>query len=123
MIYEFQVKNYNCTIFVDTNVIIECYRIGAWRALTGGHEVETVEECIMETQTGKHHQQINETELRTSLASVHSVEVQDRAHFDLKFKRYNLSWMRVNKHFGHTYKIDLIVGCYVGQTKQVCTAE
>ena len=74
---------YNCTIFVDTNVIIECYRVGAWRALTGGHEVETVEECILETQTGQHHQQINEKELRTSLAAVHSVEVQERAQFDL----------------------------------------
>jgi hypothetical protein len=39
-------------VLVDTNVILECWRINAWRALTGGYGVETVEDCVIETQTG-----------------------------------------------------------------------
>jgi hypothetical protein len=37
---------------VDTNVVIESHRVAAWRALTGGYRVETVEECVAETQIG-----------------------------------------------------------------------
>ncbi len=40
------------TVLVDTNVILEAHRTGTWRALTGGYRVETVEECVTETQTG-----------------------------------------------------------------------
>jgi hypothetical protein len=39
-------------LLVDTNVILECWRIGAWGALSGGYLVETVEDCVIETQTG-----------------------------------------------------------------------
>jgi hypothetical protein len=39
-------------VLVDTNAILECYRVGSWRALSGGYAVETVEDCIVETQTG-----------------------------------------------------------------------
>ena len=39
-------------VLVDTNVILECWRVGAWRALAGGYGVETVEDCVTETQTG-----------------------------------------------------------------------
>ena len=39
-------------VLVDTNVILECWRVGAWRALTSGYRVETVEDCVIETQTG-----------------------------------------------------------------------
>lgn len=39
-------------VLVDTNVILESYRVESWRALAGGYRVETVEECVMETQTG-----------------------------------------------------------------------
>ena len=35
-------------VLVDTNVILECWRINAWRALTGGYGVETVEDCVTE---------------------------------------------------------------------------
>ena len=38
------------TVFVDTNVILECHRVGSWRALTGGYRVETVDECVDETE-------------------------------------------------------------------------
>ena len=40
------------TVLVDTNVILEAHRAGAWRALASGYPVETVEECVTETQTG-----------------------------------------------------------------------
>jgi hypothetical protein len=39
-------------VLVDTNVILESWRIGAWNALAGGYGVETVEDCVIETQTG-----------------------------------------------------------------------
>jgi hypothetical protein len=39
-------------VLVDTNVILECWRINAWRALAGGYREETVEDCVIETQTG-----------------------------------------------------------------------
>ena len=40
------------TVPVDTDVILEAHRTGTWRALTGGYAVETVEDCVTETQTG-----------------------------------------------------------------------
>ena len=40
------------TVLVDTNVILEAHRTGSWGALTGGYAVETVEDCVTETQTG-----------------------------------------------------------------------
>lgn len=64
-------------VLVDTNAILESFRVGGWRALAGGYGVETVEECMTETQTGyqrrQPEQQINGAELRASLVSVHSV--------------------------------------------------
>jgi hypothetical protein len=64
-------------VLVDTNVIIECWRVGSWRALTGGYAVETVEDCVTETQTGyqrrRREQQIDPGELRRSLARIHAV--------------------------------------------------
>lgn len=64
-------------VLIDTNAILECWRVGAWRALAGGYRVETVEECVIETQTGyqrrRPEQQIPISELRPSLAVVHQV--------------------------------------------------
>lgn len=64
-------------VFADTNIILECWRTGSWRALTGGYAVETVEECVTETQTGyqrrRPEQKIDETELRARLKAVHRV--------------------------------------------------
>lgn len=60
-------------VLVDTNVILECWRIGAWRALTGAYTVETVEDCVTETQTGfqrrRAEQQVDAAVLRASLAA------------------------------------------------------
>src|SRR3954451_589168 len=64
-------------VLLDTNAILESFRVGAWRALAGGYSVETVEECVTGTQTGyqrrQPEQQVNAAELRASLASVHTV--------------------------------------------------
>src|SRR6185436_5227430 len=64
-------------VLVDTNVMIECWRIGAWRALSNGYAVETVEDCVVETQTGfqrrRAAQQIDNKELRSSLKAIHNV--------------------------------------------------
>src|SRR5216683_22658 len=70
-------------VLVDTNVILECWRVGAWRALAGGYAVETVEDCVIETQTGfqrrRPEQRIDETELRRSMAQVRQVGPADLA--------------------------------------------
>lgn len=70
-------------VLVDTNVILECWRAGAWRALAGGYRVETVEDCVIETQTGFQRrtieQQIDNAALRASLAAVQQVGDAERA--------------------------------------------
>ena len=70
-------------VLVDTNVILECWRLGAWRALTGGYGVETVEDCVIETQTGfqrrRRQQRIDQAALQASLAAVHKVAHAQRA--------------------------------------------
>ena len=71
------------TVLVDTNVILECWRIGAWRALSKGYTIETVEDCVVETQTGfqrrRAAQQIDNQALRASLAVVHDVTDKETA--------------------------------------------
>src|SRR5262249_49195611 len=58
-------------------------RIGAWKALIGGYAVETVEDCVIETQTGyqrrRAEQQIDRAALVASLAAVHKVGDVERA--------------------------------------------
>lgn len=70
-------------VFVDTNAILESFRVDAWRALSGGYDLETVEDCIIETQTGfqrrSSEMQIDEAKLRASLKAVHSVIDRERA--------------------------------------------
>jgi hypothetical protein len=70
-------------VLVDTNVILECWRINAWRALAGGYGVETVEDCVIETQTGfqrrRPEQQIDRAALVGSLKAVRKVGDKERA--------------------------------------------
>ena len=71
------------TVLVDTNIILETHRTGSWRALAGGYAVETVEDCVSETQAGLQRRraelQIDEGELRYSLKAVHAVGNRERA--------------------------------------------
>ena len=75
-------------VLVDTNIILECYRVGSWRALAGGYSVETVEECVEETQAGcqrrEPERRIDEVELRDSFAAVHSVGTTERAELAIR---------------------------------------
>ena len=77
-------------VLIDTNVILECYRAGSWPALAGGYRVETVEDCMAETQTGFQRRQperrIDEGKLRELLAEVHSVGDQERAELLVRAK-------------------------------------
>jgi hypothetical protein len=70
-------------VLVDTNVILECWRTNAWRALASGYQVETVEDCVIETQTGyqkrRAEQQIEQATLQKSLAAVHKVSDAEKA--------------------------------------------
>ncbi|MCO4053205.1 MAG: hypothetical protein HEQ16_03925 [Bosea sp.] len=70
-------------VLVDTNAMLESFRVGSWRALSGGYAVETVEDCIIETQTGYQRRspemQIDAAELRASLKAIHPVIDAQRA--------------------------------------------
>lgn len=70
-------------VLVDTNVIIECWRVSAWKALTGGYAVETVGTCFVETQTGfqrrRPEEQIDSQVLTATFKAVHPVEDADFA--------------------------------------------
>jgi hypothetical protein len=70
-------------VLVDTNVIVECWRVSAWKALTSRYGVETVEMCEIETQTGlqkrRKEQQIDLAELRATLKAIHAVSNAERA--------------------------------------------
>lgn len=76
-ICEGAVARHTGPVLVDTNAILECFRVSAWRALASGYGVETVEDCMTETQTGyqrrRPEQQINAPDLRKSLVAVHQV--------------------------------------------------
>ena len=71
------------TVLVDTNIILETHRTGSWRALSGGYPVETVEDCVAETQAGSQRRraelQIHDGELRNSLNAVHPVGIREHA--------------------------------------------
>ncbi len=76
------------TALVDTNVILEAHRTGSWRALAGGYAVETVEDCVTETQTGfqrrRPENRIDQAELRDRLAAVHEVGEVERAELAIR---------------------------------------
>ena len=75
-------------VFLDTNVILECHRVSAWRALAGSYRLETVEDCVAETQTGYQRRrpelQIDPTILRLSFAVIHSVGDLERVGLSLE---------------------------------------
>lgn len=75
-------------VLVDTNVIIECWRVSAWKALTGGYAVETVQMCEIETQTGlqrrRSEEKIDIAVLRATLKAVHPVSEIEKARTLLK---------------------------------------
>jgi len=75
-------------VLVDTNVILEAWRIGGWKALASGHALHTVETVVIETQTGyqrRHEaQRIDLAELKRSLAGVHGATERQRAELAVR---------------------------------------
>lgn len=74
-------------VLVDTNVVIECHRISAWRALARGYRIETVTQCVQETQAGarrRHPQRVNRKHLVEQLTAVHSVTNRELAELVLR---------------------------------------
>ncbi|MCY4142699.1 MAG: hypothetical protein OXG08_03290 [Gammaproteobacteria bacterium] len=76
------------SVLVDTNVILECQRTDSWRALANGYELETVEDCVSETQTGfqlrRDELLIDEHGLRFSLKAIHEVQASARAKLSIE---------------------------------------
>src|ERR1700752_144635 len=70
-------------VLLDTNAILECFRVGSWRALSSGYNIETVEDCVTETQTGYQRRraelQIDAARLVATLKAVHLVTDAERA--------------------------------------------
>jgi hypothetical protein len=70
-------------VLIDTNAIVEAWRIDAWRALAGGYALETVEECVIETQTGfqnrRPERRIDQKAVLAGLKAVHKVTDAERA--------------------------------------------
>ena len=68
---------------MDTNAVIEAWRVDAWRALCGGYRLETVEECVSEANTGyqrrRPEQRIEAKALLAGFKAVHKVTDGERA--------------------------------------------
>ena len=75
-------------VLVDANVIIEAHRTDTWAALVGAYGVETVEDCVTETQTGyqrrSREQWIEVRSLERSLGAVHAVADGERAELAIR---------------------------------------
>ena len=82
--------DHETAVLVDTNTIIESHRTGAWQALAGGYRVETVEDCVTETQTGfqlrRPEQSIVASELRASLSAEHHVGDRELAELAVQIQ-------------------------------------
>lgn len=74
-------------VFVDTNVILEAFRIGCWAAICEHFAIETVEKCIEEALTGDPTEpgrvDVPSDELVGGLAARHAVTKKELATFAL----------------------------------------
>ena len=81
-------------MLADTNVILEAHRTRSWRTLTGGYRVETVEDCIAETQNGFQRRrpelQIDAAKLRGSLKTIHPFGDRERADLAIRISGIEL---------------------------------
>jgi hypothetical protein len=75
-------------VLVDTNVIIAAHRAACWNALAGYFSVQTVEECVKETQTGYQNrspeESIDRASLMKALKHVAPVSQLEKAHLMLR---------------------------------------
>lgn len=74
-------------VFVDTNVILEAFRIRCWSALATTFSIDTVEKCVEEALTGDptdpRHIAIDRDALVASLVARHPVDKRTIARFGL----------------------------------------
>ena len=70
-------------VLIDTNVILEASRTGSFRALSGAYQIETVDKCMEETQTGVQYRRrnipVDIDELQNSLQKIHTPTNIERA--------------------------------------------
>jgi len=80
----------HCRILLDANVMIECFRIGAWAELARGCWLESVEECCKEALTGDNSMAgrvaVDATALRQGLRQVHQVGRAERNQLILQHR-------------------------------------
>lgn len=97
-------------VLVDTNVILECFRINAWSEFTQRCQVETVEMCCSEALTGDRHKAgfvaVDPEVMRKGYHRVHPVSQRDLDMLDLAFdemfrlddgERHLFAYLHVNK--------------------------
>ena len=111
----------NDILLVDTCAIIEACRTGCWNAISKNFRVETVDECIVEAQTGKAQRiypPIPEQELRAAFHKVYTVSEIDRATFELKSQKASRNLTLASETYGCMRGKDLTLGIFVGQTKR-----
>jgi hypothetical protein len=75
-------------LLVDTNIVIEAFRTGCWKALTTHFKVETVEKCYEEALTGDPlrpgYLSIGAAALRSGLSARHKVSEPQRVELSLR---------------------------------------
>lgn len=85
---------FNGPVLVDTNTIIEAYRVSAWKALAGGYQLETVDMVQIETHTGVQRrdpeQAIDQAALRASLKAIHPVTKTQEIALRLKLMELDI---------------------------------
>jgi hypothetical protein len=77
----------NDLILMDANAIIESYRVGCFGVLSQRFQLESVEKCIEETQTGNQkrrtEERIDEASLRDAFSQIHHVTELEIAKLEL----------------------------------------
>ena len=97
-------------VILDTNVILECFRINVWNELTQRCQVETVEACITESLSGDRYRKgfiaADPVILRTGCHRVHEVSQRDVDILDLTYpemgrlddgERHLFAWLLAKK--------------------------
>lgn len=79
----------NDEIHLDTNVIIECFRTGSWKALAANYNIHTVEEVVRECATrpvdSSSYVEVDINRVRQN-AIIHTVSQKVRANLKLELQ-------------------------------------
>lgn len=96
-------------IIVDTNVIIECFRIGVWQEISQRCQIETVEQCCVEALAGDPYRPgyvaVDRAELFNGIHQAHQVKQDDLNQLDVRYEemtrlddgeRHLFAWLLAN---------------------------